>query len=189
MNREKIKGILLILSGAAVLAAPYLLRLVQEHDTRMYVQEYEQGGDGECPEKERDALFLQEGVIGMIEITSLNLKLPVFEVVDAVTLDKGIGYMTETAPLGTNGNSVCTGHNGSRKGVFFTYLSSMEEGAEVTVTTKNNVTHRYKASEMRIVGPYDTWVTEESAEEILTLFTCASHGTKRFAVRCVYVME
>jgi len=42
---------------------------------------------------------------------------------------------------------------------------------------------------MRVVNPYEGWVTEESDMEVLTLFTCAEHGTRRFACRCVPVED
>lgn len=104
-------------------------------------------------------------------------------------LDKGIGHMSDTAPLCTKGNAVCAGHNGSRRGVFFTYLCNIEIGAKVVVINKDDVKHTYQAAEMKVVNPYDAWVTDESEEEVLTLFTCANHGTNRFVVKCVPVEE
>ena len=37
---------------------------------------------------------------------------------------------------------------------------------------------------MKVVNPCDEWVTKQTEEESLTLFTCAEHGTKRFVVKC-----
>ncbi len=94
-----------------------------------------------------------------------------------------------TAPLCGTGNCVLAGHNGSRRGVFFTNLSSAKAGMEVKLITKEGLTHCYTVEEMRVVSPYDEWVTEESDTELLTLFTCAEHGTRRFACRCVPVKD
>lgn len=44
--------------------------------------------------------------------------------------------------------------------------------------------HEYTVKEMKVVNPYDEWVTEQTEGESLTLFTCAEHGTKRFVVKC-----
>ena len=104
-------------------------------------------------------------------------------------LNEGIGHMESTAPLCGKGNCVLAGHNGSRRGVYFTYLCNIEAGTKVKITNKKRETHEYMAQEMRVVSPYDEWLTEESEDEILTLFTCASHGTRRFAVKCVPVTE
>ena len=100
-------------------------------------------------------------------------------------LNEGIGHMESTAPLCGKGNCVLAGHNGSRRGTFFTNLSSARAGMEVKLTTKEGATHCYTVEEMRVVSPYDAWVTEESDKEVLTLFTCAEHGTRRFVCRCV----
>ena len=67
--------------------------------------------------KKKDSLLLQEGVIGIIEIPSLDIKYPVFEGAGSVQLNEGIGHMTNTTELCGKGNCVLAGHNGSRRGV------------------------------------------------------------------------
>lgn len=59
----------------------------------------------------------------------------------------------------------------------------------MVLTTKAGIIHQYTVEEMRVVNPYEEWVTEESDTEVLTLFTCAEHGTRRFACRCVLVKD
>lgn len=134
---------------------------------------------------EDNPLLLEEDVIGIIEIPSLDLKYPIFEGTGAEQLNEGIGHMETTVPLCKKGNCVLAGHNGSRRGVYFTALCNVELGAVVRITNKEKEVHEYTIGEMRVVNPYDSWVTEEADTELLTLFTCASHGTKRFAVKCV----
>jgi len=82
---------------------------------------------------------------------------------------------------------VLAGHNGSRRGVFFTNLSNISIGAKVKVTNKDKVTHTYEAYETGVYGPYDETVYAKSEEECLTLFTCAYSGTRRFVVKCKLV--
>ena len=125
----------------------------------------------------------------LFEIPDLNIKYPIFEGTGNTQLNEGIGHMTETAGLCGKGNCVLAGHNGSRRGVYFTYLCNIEAVTRVKLTNKKRETHEYMAQEMRVVSPYDEWVTEESDDEILTLFTCASHGARRFAVKCVPVSK
>lgn len=134
--------------------------------------------------KKKDSLLLQEGVIGIIEIPSLDIKYPVFEGAGSVQLNEGIGHMTNTTELCGKGNCVLAGHNGSRRGVYFTYLCNIEAGAKVVLTNRKKEKHEYTVKEMKVVNPYDEWVTEQTEEESLTLFTCAEHGTKRFVVKC-----
>ena len=99
-------------------------------------------------------------------------------------LNEGIGHMTNTTELCGKGNCVLAGHNGSRRGVYFTYLCNIEAGAKVVLTNRKKEKHEYTVKEMKVVNPYDEWVTEQTEEESLTLFTCAEHGTKRFVVKC-----
>lgn len=184
MIREHKKAIALVMLGIAIVAVPFVLRHFQDKNVERQLIPYEEDVDDEKDsKKEKDALFQEEGVIGIIKIPSLNVKLPIFEGADPEQLNKGIGHMSDTAPLCTKGNAVCAGHNGSRRGVFFTYLCNIEVGAKVVVINKDDVKHEYQAAEMRVVNPYDAWVTDESEEEVLTLFTCANHGTNRFVVK------
>lgn len=189
MNRNNKKAVCFIVLGIAIVVIPFLLRMRQEQDTQMYVKEFEEEHeektDKKKDSKEKFSLLSKEGVIGIIEIPDLHIKYPIFEGTGNTQLNEGIGHMTETAGLCGTGNCVLAGHNGSRRGVYFTYLCNIEAGTRVKLTNKERVTHEYEAQEMRVVSPYDEWVTEESEDEVLTLFTCASHGTRRFAVKCV----
>lgn len=189
MNRNNKKAVCFIVLGIAIAVIPFLLRMRQEQDTQMYVkkfeEEHEEKTDKKKDSKEKFSLLSKEGVIGIIEIPDLHIKYPIFEGTGNTQLNEGIGHMTETAGLCGTGNCVLAGHNGSRRGVYFTYLCNIEAGTRVKLTNKERVTQEYMAQEMRVVSPYDEWVTEESEDAVLTLFTCASHGTRRFAVKCV----
>lgn len=187
------KALFFILLGIAIAAVPFLLRMQGQQRTGQYINQFEEDEDEESKEtgnrKKKASPYLAEGAVGIVEIPELKIKYPVFEGTGAVQLNEGIGHMESTAPLCGKGNCVLAGHNGSRRGTFFTNLSSVRAGTEVKITTKAGVTHSYMVEEIRVVGPYDEWVTEESDTEVLTLFTCAEHGTRRFACRCVPVKD
>ncbi len=187
MRKNGRSAVCFILLGIAIVVIPFLLRMRQEQDTQMYVRKFEEEEYEEKTDKKKDSLLSKEGVIGIIEIPDLNIKYPIFEGTGNTQLNEGIGHMTETAGLCGKGNCVLAGHNGSRRGVYFTYLSNIEAGTRVKITNKKRKTHEYMAQEMRVVSPYDQWVTEESDDEILTLFTCASRGTRRFVAKCIPV--
>lgn len=185
------KTVIFILIGIAIAAVPFFLRMREQQRAGQYINQFEEEEDEESKEtgsrKKKAAPYLEENAIGIVEIPDLEIKYPVFEGTGAVQLTEGIGHMENTASLCGTGNCVLAGHNGSRRGTFFTNLGSAKAGMEVKLTTKAGVTHCYTVEEMRVVNPYDGWVAEESDAELLTLFTCASHGTKRFACRCVPV--
>lgn len=177
--------------GIAIMAVPFVMRRIDEYRSHQYISQFEEEQVNEDKEKEdathkkkKDALFKQEGVIGIIQIPSLNLKYPIFEGAEPEQLNEGIGHMTETAKLCEVGNSVLCGHNGSRRGTFFTYLNTIEMGAIVKVTNEDMVTHEYEVMETKIVDSYNAAIREQTTDETLTLFTCAYHGTQRFVVIC-----
>lgn len=188
MKRRIKKDIVLILLGVAIVAIPFLLRMKEQERSNRYMKAFEEEQNEEKQNKKdhkkKDSLLLQEGVIGTIEIPSLDIKYPVFEGAGSVQLNEGIGHMTNTTELCGKGNCVLAGHNGSRRGVYFTYLCNIEAGAKVVLTNRKKEKHEYTVKEMNVVNPYDEWVTEQTEGESLTLFTCAEHGTKRFVVKC-----
>lgn len=188
MKRRIKKDMMLILLGVAIVAIPFLLRMKEQERSNRYMKAFEEEQNEEKQNKKdhkkKDSLLLQEGVIGIIEIPSLDIKYPVFEGAGSVQLNEGIGHMTNTTELCGKGNCVLAGHNGSRRGVYFTYLCNIEAGAKVLLTNRNKEKHEYTVKEMKVVNPYDEWVTEQTEGESLTLFTCAEHGTKRFVVKC-----
>lgn len=188
MKRRIKKDIVLILLGVAIVAIPFLLRMKEQERSNRYMKAFEEEQNEEeqnkKDHKKKDSLLLQEGVIGIIEIPSLDIKYPVFEGAGSVQLNEGIGHMTNTTELCGKGNCVLAGHNGSRRGVYFTYLCNIEAGAKVLLTNRKKEKHEYTVKEMKVVNPYDEWVTEQTEGESLTLFTCAEHGTKRFVVKC-----
>ena len=193
MKRRIKKDIVLILLGVAIVAIPFLLRMKEQERSNRYMKAFEEEQNEEKQNKKdhkkKDSLLLQEGVIGIIEIPSLDIKYPVFEGAGSVQLNEGIGHMTNTTELCGKGNCVLAGHNGSRRGVYFTYLCNIEAGAKVFLTNKSREKHEYTVTETKVVNPYDERVTEPTAGESLTLFTCANRGTNRFVVKCEPVKE
>lgn len=183
----------MVMIGIVIMAVPFFIRVKDIKRAEDYIEQIGVTEDVEKAKEEQErtgnrkkeaAEELPEGVIGIIEIESLNLRYPVFEGTGDAQLDEGIGHLTETAGLCEKGNCVLAGHNGSFRGMFFTRLSEIEAGAEVEVTNRNGVTHTYVVEKLAVVGAYDTSVREESGEERLTLLTCAYHGTQRFVCIC-----
>jgi len=182
---------IIILMGIAIAAVPFFLRMQGERRAGQYISQLKENENEESEKtgnrKKKDSPYLEEDAIGIVEIPELKIKYPVFEGTGAEQLNEGIGHMEDTAHLCEKGNCVLAGHNGSRRGTFFTNLDNAKVGTEVKLTTKAGITHCYTVEEMQIVNPYEEWVVEESDTEELTLFTCAGHGMSRFVCKCVPV--
>lgn len=186
--------IIIVFVGIALVAVPFIFRAIDKSNSDKYIREFEVNED-ETDEgqedqseasgsKKKSSKKIPDGAIGIIEIKSLDICYPIFEGAGSTQLNLGIGHMENTAPLCKKGNAVLAGHNGSRRGVFFTSLSDIRMGSKVKITNKEKVTHTYEAYETGVYGPYDETVYQKSDEECLTLFTCAYSGTRRFVVRC-----
>ena len=181
------KGIMLIFFGIVIMAVPFFMRMQDRYRTKEYIRAFEEDSSEEREKengKEGYPLWEKGEVIGILCVESLDIEYPVFEGAGNEQLNNGIGHLPETAKLCSEGNCVLAGHNGSRRGVFFTRLSEIKKGAEVTLTNREHVTHSYIVTDTKVVDPYSERVRKQTAEETLTLFTCANHGTQRFVVTC-----
>lgn len=189
--------IIIVLIGIALVAVPFVFRALDHARSDEYIRGFEvnedeadegQENQGKASNgKKKAAKDILEGAIGIIEIKSLDIKYPIFEGAGSTQLNMGIGHMENTAPLCEKGNAVLAGHNGSRRGMFFTRLNEVKDGAKVKITNQEKVTHTYEVYDTGVYGPYDETVYQQSDEECLTLFTCAYSGTRRFVVRCKLV--
>ena len=186
--------IIIVLIGIALVAVPFVFRALDHARSDEYIRGFEVNGDetdkgqenqGKAANgKKKAAKDIPEGAIGIIEIKSLDIRYPIFEGAGSTQLNMGIGHMENTAPLCEKGNAVLAGHNGRRRGMFFTRLNKVKDGAKVKITNQEKVTHTYEVYETGVYGPYDETVYQQSDDECLTLFTCAYSGTRRFVVRC-----
>ena len=105
--------------------------------------------------------------LGVLEISALKLHVPVLEGTDDLTLDRGVGHIPDTAPLGGPGNIGIAGH---RDG-FFRGLKDVHVGDRIDVYTQRGRS-RYFVDEIQIVSPDDVSVLAPRAEPSLTLVTC-----------------
>ncbi len=105
--------------------------------------------------------------LGVLEISALQLHVPVLEGTDDLTLDRGVGHIAGTAPLGEPGNIGIAGH---RDG-FFRVLKDIHVGDTIDVHTQRGRS-RYVVDEIQIVSPDDVSVLAPRAEPSLTLVTC-----------------
>jgi sortase A len=193
-------AVLLILAGLSLVGMVAFDYLYGKWQTERLMKNFYEGiedrGDdkdeeGEVPseqastEEKASRPSFEEGVIGIIEIESINVKYPIIEGADQEALNKGIGHLTETAMIGEKGNCVLCGHNGSRSGEFFTKLNMVAVGDLVRIMDERGDYHTYKVVNTRVVGPRENSIKDTDGTEKLTLFTCTEHGTKRYVCDCI----
>ncbi len=105
--------------------------------------------------------------LGVLDIPSLRLQVPVLEGTDDLTLNRGVGHISGTGTLGGDGNIGIAGH---RDG-FFRVLKDIHVGQTIDVYTQRGRS-RYVVDEIQIVSPDDVSVLAPRAEPSLTLVTC-----------------
>ncbi len=105
--------------------------------------------------------------LGVLDIPSLRLQVPVLEGTDDLTLDRGVGHIPGTAPLGEGGNIGIAGH---RDG-FFRGLKDVHVGETIDIYTQHGRS-RYVVDEIQIVSPDEVSVLAPRAKPSLTLVTC-----------------
>ena len=105
--------------------------------------------------------------LGVLDIPSLRLQVPVLEGTDDLTLDRAVGHITGTAWLSDGGNIGIAGH---RDG-FFRALKDIHVGDTIDLHSQQGST-QYLVDEIQIVSPDDVSVLEPRAKSSLTLVTC-----------------
>ena len=105
--------------------------------------------------------------LGVLEISAIQLHVPVLEGTDDLTLDRAVGHIAGTAPLGETGNIGIAGH---RDG-FFRGLKDVHVGETIDVYTPRGRS-RYAVDEIQTVPPDDVSVLAPRAKPSLTLVTC-----------------
>lgn len=120
--------------------------------------------------------------IGILEIPSKNLRLPVMNEWDYTNL--------QSAPCHYDGSLyskdlIIVAHNYESH---FGQLKDLMMGDEITFTDAINRVFAYEIIDFETIEPTDL-TAMQSGQWDLTLFTCTAGGTKRLAVRCKLVSE
>ena len=126
-----------------------------------------------------DMLRISEsGVIGCVEISELDISLPIYHGTDEKVLQNGAGHV-EGSSLPTGGSSthcVLSGHRGLPSATLFTNLSEMQEGDTFTLRILDEVL-TYKVDQILIVNPKEVSALEiEEGKDLCTLVTCTPYG-------------
>lgn len=127
------------------------------------------------------------GVMGYIEIPSINVTIPVYHGTSDTVLQIAVGHLEWTS-LPTGGESthcVLSGHRGLPSARLFTDLDKVVVGDTFTLNVLDEVL-TYQVDQIKIVLPHETEdLLVEEGEDYCTLVTCTPYGinTHRILVR------
>lgn len=125
-----------------------------------------------------DILNFGDGLIGYIEINTIDVKLPIYHGDTDKVLEKGVAHIPNTAfPIGGIGNhSVLSAHTGFPTQVFFDNLNEVEIGDIIKVSVLDE-TLTYKVTAKNIVEPTDiSLLSVDDSKDLLSLITCYPYG-------------
>ena len=99
----------------------------------------------------------------------------------------GPGHVTGSAPPGTHGNTVLSGHRDTQ----FRFLRELAPGDRLQLEAVGGARHDYAVMDALVVNAHDVRVLEDAGEARLTLVTCfpfdavVPGGPLRYVVRAV----
>lgn len=133
-----------------------------------------------------------DGLIGFVQIPSIDVSLPIYHGTDEDTLEKGAGHLHGSAlPVGgPSSHSVITAHSGRANANLFTQLEDVEIGDEF-FTEVAGERFFYKVDAIDVVDPVYSgdMLQQVEGEDYVTLLTCTPTGVNshRLLVRGVRV--
>ena len=118
------------------------------------------------------------GVMGYVEIPSIDVSLPIYHGTEDTVLQIAIGHI-EGSSLPVGGESthcVISGHRGLPSARLFTDLDKMQEGDVFILRVLDEVL-TYEVDQIHIVEPQDTeYLKIEKGQDLCTLVTCTPYG-------------
>lgn len=129
-------------------------------------------GISSADENKTQPIKLEEGVLGIISIDSIDLKLPILEGATKKNMRHAAAHMSETTPLGQIGNAAIAAHRAHKEGRLFNRLGEVKIGDEIIVQNDEQK-YIYKVYNIVIVEPTDLSVLDKNDQDsVVTLITC-----------------
>lgn len=155
----------------------YLQKNNRQQDTSLIqIPDYLLNPEMEMPEVSLPELE-EAGCIGILEIPSINIKLPVLSTWSYSLLKKAPCRYTGSIYLD---NMVIAAHNSE---AHFKKISNLQEGDIVTFTDAVGNVFTYSVAGIELLQP-DEVDNMTNGQWPLTLFTCTYGGASRVTVRC-----
>ena len=127
------------------------------------------------------------GIMGYIEIPTINIELPISTGTSGAAMEQGAGHMEGTSlPVGGVGtHAVISAHSGMASAKLFTDLDKLEIG-DIFIITVCNQKLAYEVDNIAVVEPTDIdLIRIDTQQDYVTLLTCTPYGvnTHRLLVR------
>jgi len=121
----------------------------------------------------KNELALNDNLVGILEIPSLDLVAPIQEGTSEDILKVAIGHFSESSFW--NGNVAFASNNRSQYVQYFENIHELKPGDTIIYKTKLG-TRTYAVYESTIIEATDWSVIENTSENIVTLITCINNN-------------
>ena len=169
-----------------------LLADLQAYNQRIYAEKQRNLTNLEAcevPAADLTAYGIEDEIIGVLEMPTMELTMPVYLGASDGHLAAGAAVLGSTsAPIGGDStNCVIAGHRGWYGADYFRHIDRLQAGDMVTVTNLWE-TLTYTVVDIQIIQPYEVEkIKIQPGRDLLTLITChpyASGGRQRYVVYC-----
>lgn len=164
------------------------LRLAREYNEKLGKTGFSWNPTKEEREEYRKVLAMyQDGMMGYLEIPSIQCRLPIYHGTEEAVLQVGVGHL-EGSSLPVGGKSshcILSGHRGLTSARLFTGLDRLKEGDVFSLSVLNETLY-YQVDQIETVLPEETGsLSVEEGKDFCTLVTCTPYGvnTHRLLVR------
>lgn len=133
--------------------------------------------DSQRLESYNNSLDFGNGMIGYIQISKINVLLPIYHGVSEKVLTRGIGHMEGSyLPTGEIGNhTVLTGHTGLPSATLLSDADQLEIGDIFTLTVLDRNFY-YEIKEIKVVEPEQVTIEVDKNKDLVSLITCTPYG-------------
>lgn len=121
----------------------------------------------------------EDGIMGYVEISSIQIRLPIYHGCTENELSKGAGHLPSSSlPVGGRStHAVLAAHSGRADSKMFTDLDQVKEGDLIYLYVLNK-TLTYEVDQITVTTPDDTNAIQIiDGKDLLTLLTCTPYGT------------
>lgn len=169
-----------------------LLADLQAYNQRIYAEKQRNLTNLEAcevPAADLTAYGIEDEIIGVLEMPTMELTMPVYLGASDGHLAAGATVLGNTsAPIGgVNTNCVIAGHRGWYGADYFRHIDRLQAGDMVTITNLWE-TLTYTVVDIQIIQPYEVEkIKIQPGRDLLTLISChpyASGGRQRLVVYC-----
>lgn len=139
------------------------------------------------PFTEYDTILDIDGIMGYLEIPSIEVNMPIYHGVSDDVLKKGVGHIKATSlPIGGERNhAVLSAHSGLPEAKLFTDLEKLKEGEYFFIYVLDKKL-AYRIDQLLVIEPDDiSELVPVDGKDYVTLLTCTPIGVNshRYLVR------